>query len=80
VLERARVRVQSWLKDGPVRPEIAESWAKVLAGTSDEVGRFLVDPGQRARDLRQSSPFAGALRPRERWEILRRLRVARSEP
>jgi hypothetical protein len=30
----------------------------------------LVDPGERARALRQCSPFAGALDAGERWRIL----------
>jgi hypothetical protein len=77
ILERARARVRSWLADGSVGRPIAECWAEILAGSPEEVGDFLVDPGQRARDLRQSSPFAGALRPRERWAIFRQARAIR---
>jgi hypothetical protein len=34
----------------------------------------LVDPSQRARDLRQATPFAGALDPRERWRLWKEVR------
>jgi hypothetical protein len=31
--------------------------------------RLLVDDDEEARSLRQATPFAGALKPRERWRI-----------
>ena len=36
-----------------------------------EIGAFLTDDGEHATELRQSTPFAGALDPRERWRIWR---------
>jgi hypothetical protein len=35
---------------------------------------FLVERSELADELRQSSPFAGALRPQERWRIWRETR------
>jgi hypothetical protein len=46
----------------------------VLARPLPELLRFLTDEGERARELRQSTPFAGMLPPRVRWEIWRRVR------
>lgn len=73
VLEMARQRVQSWL-DGASKPFYARKWAEVLAGDVSSIAAFLVDRSELAYELRQSTPFAGALNPRERWEIWRETR------
>jgi hypothetical protein len=78
VLERARERVRAWVTgQGPV-PEFARAWDEVLARPLPELLRFLTDEGERARELRQSTPFAGALPPRVRWEIWRAVRESRA--
>lgn len=69
VLERARERVQGWLHDGSLARPYAEAWRDVLAGSPADVAGFLRADTQRARDLRQTTPFAGALDPRTRWRI-----------
>lgn len=74
VLERARERVRSWLAASPEPPHYARAWAQVLSRGDASIRAFLVDPGELACELRQSSPFAGELDPRERWEIWRRTR------
>jgi hypothetical protein len=73
LLDSARERVRSWLETGRVSVFWAEAWNEVLEGTVDEVVARITDPSEHSCDLRQSSPFAGALDPRVRWEILRRL-------
>ena len=74
LLHAAQGRVRAWLADGPVHPRWAEAWLDVLQRPLDEILNILVDPGPAARDLRQSSPFAGVLDARTRWEALRRIR------
>lgn len=77
VLERARRRVQEWLMsgaDGASVPFYARKWAEVLAGDVSSIAAFLVERSELADELRQSSPFAGALQPRERWKIWRETR------
>lgn len=74
VLARARERVDGWCLDGSTHPHYAEAWRHVLALEPKEICARLVDPGETMRALRQCSPFAGALDPRERWAILRRAR------
>ncbi len=64
------------LRDGSVHPRYAEAWRRVLSLTPEEISERLADPGETMCALRQSSPFAGALAPRERWQILRRARYA----
>jgi hypothetical protein len=77
ILERARERVRGWLGDGSVAHPWAEAWSAVLSLPAEQVAAVLTDTGQRARDLRQTSPFAGALDARTRWAILRRVREGR---
>lgn len=69
VLERARERVQQWLRDGSVSRPYAEAWRDVLSGSPEDVAEFLCADTQRARDMRQTTPFAGALDPQTRWRI-----------
>lgn len=75
VLERARRRVQDWLVSGGASaPFYARKWAEILAGEVSAVAAFLVERSELADELRQSSPFAGALQPQERWKIWRETR------
>ena len=74
VLEKARRRVQGWLEAGEAAPFYARKWAEVLEGEPASIAAFLVERSELADELRQSSPFAGALRPRERWQIFRETR------
>ena len=74
VLERARGRVRAWLTSKASAPAEAEAWEAVLGRDADEIARFLVEDSAAARALRQSSPFAGALSPRERWRVWRETR------
>jgi hypothetical protein len=74
ILENARRRVATWLKDRSEAPFYAQKWAEVLANDIVSIAAFLVDRGELAIALRQSTPFAGALKPQERWKIWRETR------
>jgi hypothetical protein len=74
LVERARSRIADWLREGSVARTVAEAWAAELTRPIEELATFLVEPSQRARDLRQTSPFAGFLKPRARWELWRGVR------
>jgi hypothetical protein len=80
LLDRARKRVRGWLRDGPVGREWAEAWLEILERPLDDITALLIDTGQRARDLRQSSPFAGVIDPRTRWTLLRSVRRRNERP
>jgi hypothetical protein len=71
VLENARRRVQTWLASPETARFYARKWSEILAGDVPSIAAFLVDRSELAVELRQSSPFAGALRPQERWKIWR---------
>jgi hypothetical protein len=77
LVERARARVAGWLREGTVARAYAQAWKSVLDGPTEAVAELLTDPGERARQLRQASPFAGALDARTRWTIWRRVRAGR---
>ena len=74
ILAAARRRVAGWLADGVPAPAAAARWSAVLAQDLPAIAAFLVERSDIADELRQSSPFAGALRPRERWQIWREVR------
>lgn len=76
ILDRARERVEHWRREGPTHPHYTEAWHRLLSLPTEEVAVRLIDPGETMRALRQCSPFAGALDPRERWQILREAREA----
>jgi hypothetical protein len=68
ILERAREQVRSWLKEGR-SPFYAAAWERLLAGPREGLLALMLSDTEEARALRQSTPFAGALTPRERWAI-----------
>ena len=71
LVERARARVQTWLSSGESTRFYAREWARILAGSLGDVADAMCDANERGRELRQSTPFAGALSARERWRIWR---------
>lgn len=74
ILEKARQRVATWMTSGENAPFYARKWAEILARDASAIAAFLVERNELADELRQSSPFAGALRPQERWRIWRETR------
>jgi hypothetical protein len=74
VLGMARARVEDWLRQGSVHSEYARAWREILRGPVEEVVVLLTDRSERARALRQVSPFAGVVPARRRWEIWREVR------
>jgi hypothetical protein len=72
LLDRARARVDRWSRDGSVARCWVEAWSEVLQRPIDEVVQAITDTSEHGRSLRQSSPFAGVIDAKTRWEILRR--------
>jgi hypothetical protein len=48
---------------------VFQEWNRILDRPMDEIRAILVSPSEKARWLRQSSPFSGILEPRDRWKI-----------
>jgi hypothetical protein len=46
-----------------------EEWRRILAMPFEEMLALVVEDSERMTALRQCTPFAGVLSPRERWDI-----------
>jgi hypothetical protein len=79
ILEMARQRVRTWLASSAGGQFYARKWAEILSGDVPSIAAFLVERSELAIELRQSTPFAGALKPQERWKIWRETRDSFSE-
>jgi hypothetical protein len=73
LVEAARGRVREWLERGSVARSYAEAWLSLLETPLAELCAALGETSERMHDLRQVSPFAGALDPRTRWRIHRQV-------
>ncbi len=71
LLAAARRRVDRWLRQkGPVPPIWAEQWKKLLARPVADLKEALVEDSEPMRELRQNTPFAGALPESERMRLV----------
>jgi hypothetical protein len=70
----ALVRVRSWRRAGRIDPRYADDWEEILTGPLPGIRKVLEGEDQLARDLRQSSPFAGLLSEAERRKIVAKIR------
>jgi hypothetical protein len=74
VKERLRKNMRSNKYSRAVTDALAE-WLDILENRpADEILQLLIDPGEEATRLRQSSPFAGVLSDSERKSVLARFR------
>lgn len=71
VLSRARENADRLLQQRPsMMTHWLKEWLRVLDGGVDEVAEVLTSRSPRAVDLRQNSPFAGALPQETRSQVL----------
>ena len=69
--ERAAANAGRWLETcAPGARGALLEWQRLLGGPREALLALLESPGERATQLRQSSPFAGALSADERNRIL----------
>lgn len=73
LLEAVRQRLLDFLAAGR-SPHHARAWLELVEGPRERLLALLVDEGAAATELRQSTPFAGLLPPRERWALWRTVR------
>jgi len=74
LLEPVRARLDEWLERGDRSSSYAAEWRRIVDLPIPKLVEFLVDPGEHARELRQSTPFAGFLTPAERWQLWAQVR------
>jgi hypothetical protein len=75
LLAKARRNLDRWRKRRGREPHALAEWRAILARPWREVAALLVDAGERATRLRQSSPFAGVLTQEERRRIYEAFRA-----
>jgi hypothetical protein len=81
VIDKARGNLRRWLAQrGEDSLSITyREWEGLLDSLGvSELSRLLVADDEKSARLRQSSPFAGVLSPREVWEIKREARHAKA--
>lgn len=71
ILERARWQARRSVEAGN---DYGRRWLELLELPRDELREQLVSDDETMRAMRQSTPFAGAIGPRERWRIHREVR------
>jgi hypothetical protein len=74
LITQARERARGWAASGERHAPYAAQWLLILEGPIEQIVASLTDPSERGRALRQATPFAGALDPRERWRLWREVR------
>lgn len=75
VIGKALSNLDSWIshRDASAPGSAYQEWLGLLqAHTPEEIAARIVSTDQDAVRLRQSSPFAGILSPREIWSIKRK--------
>lgn len=71
LVDEARERLRRWREEGRIHPHWADEWDRVLAMPVSRIARAISADTKQARELRQSSPFAGVLTEQERRRLLR---------
>jgi hypothetical protein len=64
-------RLQRWRAEDRIHEHWADAWERALELPHYELARLISSDAKHARELRQSSPFAGALTEQERHRALR---------
>ncbi len=71
VLRRARTTLKRMREANPGARQLLDEWGVLLKRSIPELIPVLIDPGPRARELRQVTPFAGVLSAEERAGVYR---------
>jgi hypothetical protein len=69
LLAIAHDNLARWSRPSNRSQPYLDTWRTMLAEPLDNLLAALTEDSPRMTDLRQSSPFAGVLEPKERWHI-----------
>jgi transcriptional regulator with XRE-family HTH domain len=75
-IRRARKTLDLMMERHPGAAPLLTEWDRILDRPASEIAEVLIDPGSRARELRQVTPFAGLLSPAQRAETYKRFRTS----
>jgi hypothetical protein len=70
LVQRAQERLARWRAEGRIHPAYASAWDELLSQSLAHIRGKLGEDSRSMRELRQSSPFAGALSEPERRAVL----------
>jgi len=70
-VDQARRRLLRWRRAGRIHPNWSDEWERILAKPLPEIKRAISADTTRARELRQTSPFAGMLTEQERRRLVK---------
>lgn len=70
IVDAARRRVDRWRNEARVHPTWVAAWEKLLTRPIAEIAETIAADSPKARELRQTSPFAGVLSQQERRRIV----------
>lgn len=69
-VDEARRRLRRWRREGRIDSRWADEWERILEKPLDQIARIVGADSPRAKELRQTSPFAGALTEQERNRLV----------
>lgn len=69
LLQRVSGNLERWIAENSQSMPYFQDWKEILKQPLPALLAHLVEPSERMAALRQSSPFAGLLAPKERWAI-----------
>lgn len=78
LLDIARQNLDRWTKAGGRSQPYWDSWREILNRPLAEILDLLGEDSEKMTALRQATPFAGVLEPKERWAIYARFEQGRS--
>lgn len=69
LLDRVRDRLRRWRED-PSKPQAyVIAWCELIDGPFEVLSSTMTSDDERAKSLRQATPFAGIVDARTRWRI-----------
>ncbi len=80
LLDIARENLDRWSLAGGRSQPYWDAWREILDLPLSEIVKLLGQEDERMDALRQATPFAGVLEPRERWAIYEEFALGRSAP
>ena len=75
LVEEARERLERWVDERGYPLAYARRWRALLAGPREALLELICRDDEESRSLRQNTPFAGVVPPRERWAMVRAARA-----
>jgi hypothetical protein len=75
LLSIARVNIDRWSGSGAHSNPYFNRWLEVLSLPLPDILKAITADTEEMIELRQSSPFAGVLTPKERWRIYETFRT-----